>query len=242
MIRKVLLICFFAEIIFFGQLKAGDSVSVSPVKAFFPENGIRIPSENRINEILKDKKYDYGEFYKPPAKTGILARLLRWIVKMIGFGMKAFSYWPVGFRILIIVILILLIYVIATKTKLYRLFYFEKQKENVYFREISLPDEFDFEKAISEAIALNKYKDAIRFSHLKLLKDLNNSRKIQLSAEKTNRDYSFEIGDSLTRQKFLRLTDIYNRVWYGKYDLSRTELDSVLPEFAEFNTDLYVQD
>jgi tRNA nucleotidyltransferase/poly(A) polymerase len=221
--------------IFFGQMKAGDTVSVRPAKAFVPESGIRIPSENRINEILKDKKYDYGDFYKPPAKTGILARLLRWIAKMIGLGMKAFSYWPVAFRILVIVVLIILIYVIATKTKLYRLFYFEKQKENPYFREINLPDEFDFEKAISEAIALNHFKDAIRFSHLKLLKNLNDNRKIQLSVDKTNRDYSFEIRDNLMREKFLRLTEIYNRVWYGEYIMSKPELDSVLPEFAEFN-------
>jgi hypothetical protein len=235
MIRKILLFCFLAEIVFFGQLKAGDSVSVGQVKAFLPENGIRIPTDSRIDEILKDKKYDYGDFYKPPAKLGIIARLIKWIAKMVGLGMRAFGYWPVGFRMLVIVVLIVLIYVIATKTKLYRLFYFEKQKENPYFREISLPDEFDFEKAISEAIALKKFKDAIRFSHLKLLKNLNDSHRIQLSADKTNRDYSFEIRDNLIREKFLRLTEIYNRVWYGEYNVSKTELDSVLPEFAEFN-------
>jgi hypothetical protein len=53
--------------------------------------------------------------------------------------------------------------------------------------------------------------------------------------DKTNRDYSFEIRDNLMREKFLRLTEIYNRVWYGEYNMSKPEMDSVLPEFAEFN-------
>jgi hypothetical protein len=213
---------------------AEDSIS-SGMHEYFAPDSLRIPAQSDISVLLKDKEYHYGSEYKAPPNKGFLAKLTEWIFRWFSLGLKTVSYWPLVFKILIIGIFIVFLFVIATRTKLYKVFYTDKEPVKIGFREIDpINRDFDFDKAISVEMSTGNFRNAIRLLHLKALNYLHSRQIIKLAKDKTNRDYSYEINDPALRNRFADLSLIYNLVWYGKHDLKKDEFDSLLPGFLNF--------
>jgi hypothetical protein len=231
---KYLFISFLFLFTQFFICTAEDSIS-SGMHEYFIMDSLRIPAESSISVLLKDSEYHYGNDYKAPPNKGFLAKLTDWIFSLFRLGLKTVSYWPLVFKILIIGIFIVFLFVIATRTKLYKVFYTDKEIAKVGFRETDpITGDFDFDKAVSAEISTGNFRNAIRLLHLKMLNLLHSRQIIKLSKDKTNRDYSFEIYDPKLRNRFADLSLIYNLVWYGKHDLKKDEFDSLLPGFLHF--------
>ena len=77
----------------------------------------------------------------------------------------------------------------------------------------------NFNQLISEAIAKEDYRSAIRYYYLWLLKNYSEKQIIQWHPEKTNSDYTYEIKDSSTRKKFKQLSYLYTYIWYGEFEI-----------------------
>jgi hypothetical protein len=218
-------------------VNAGDSISSASVLINeLAERPLRSPDKKFFETYLSDKGYYYGSEYQPQKIDSALERLwMRWI-SLLRMAMEALKIVPFVLKVIFILSCILFLYIIITKTKLYRLFYTDREVVSPDLIEVDRLDEkFDFDKAIGFQISRNNYREAIRLLHLKILRELEKYEIIKYSIDKTNRDYTREIKDGKLRSSFYILTGIYNRVWYGNYFLGREEFESFAAGFYQFS-------
>ncbi len=233
---------YFILLIFFISpvAKAGDSLHVARnLKDELKVSQLRQPDSSFFNTYLADEEYAYSGKYIPPGDNTFFERLWRGLLRFLSKGLKILKIMPVLSRIILAVAVIFLLYLLVTKTKFYKLFYTDKEIPAPDFDEIDmLTQEYDFGKAIAILLSQQNYRGAIRILHLKLLKDLEIHELIRYSKEKTNREYSREISDLPTRNVFIALTGIYNKIWYGNYPLSGEEYKDIESEFNQFSARL----
>lgn len=238
--RAIFFFTFFLIPILSPSALGGDSIPLSPSAVTWPaEQNVRMPEKSKINSYLADKDYQYGGEYKPPADNGIFNRLWKWILSLWKQGMKALDYLPLALRIFFYLLCLGLVIIIATKTKLYKIFYTDKEiQEPDFFEENPLEEKFDFNQAINLQISRQNFRNAIRLLHLKILKELEIQGVIRFAREKTNREYAREISDNKMKSEFFALAGIYNKVWFGNYQLSRDEYDLLASGFYKFSKEL----
>jgi len=238
--RAIFFLTFFFLTIISPSALGGDSIPLSASPVMEPYGGnVRIPEKSKINSYLEDKDYQYGGEYKPPADNRIFNRLWKWVLSLWKQGMKVLDYLPAALRILFYLLCLGLIIMIATKTKLYKIFYTDKEiQEPDFFEANPLEEKFDFNQAINLQIARHNFRNAIRLLHLKTLKELEIKGVIRFAREKTNREYAREISDNKLKSQFFTLAGIYNRVWFGNYELSRDEYDLLASGFYKFSEEL----
>lgn len=237
--RKLfILILFFA--LYSPALKAGDSLSISQFNFIeLSDSTIRLPEKSIIDSYLNKKDYNYGQHYTPPKSAGFFGRLWKYLLSLIELALKALGYLPILFRIIIIAIGLLMLFMLITKTKIYKLFYTDKEVSVSNYSEVDLLDEtYDFEKEINLFLLQQNFRFAIRLLHLKTLKELEINEVINYSRDKTNREYAKEISDYNMRNTFYMVTAIYNRVWYGNYTLTRKEYESFASHFNKFSAEI----
>lgn len=102
----------------------------------------------------------------------------------------------------------------------------------------------DFSKKIEEAIRLKDYRLALRWQYLKLLFLLDKRSYILFAPFKTNIDYQRELSESLSKpgaprgqkqsplqHSFVRLSRVYEFVWYGQFAVSEADYQVHASEF-----------
>ena len=77
----------------------------------------------------------------------------------------------------------------------------------------------DIQSLIDKALATGNYRLAIRFYYLLILQKMSGASLIDWQVQKTNHDYIFEIKDNQLRNQFRKITDIYDYIWYGNFDV-----------------------
>lgn len=98
--------------------------------------------------------------------------------------------------------------------------------------------ETDFEALISSSEKNNNYRLVIRYYYLWLLKELAQKELIDYDVEKTNSDYQYEIKDQAISKKFAYASYLYNYIWYGEFDIDKTEFLKSKTAFINFLNDL----
>lgn len=96
-------------------------------------------------------------------------------------------------------------------------------------------DAIDLNALIINALAEKNYRLAIRYMYLKALQDLSIKNVINYHFEKTNTDYYREIVDVSLKQKFSRISYLYDYIWYGEFDLDENEYKSAKESFDQLN-------
>ena len=86
----------------------------------------------------------------------------------------------------------------------------------------------DIQTLIDKAITAENYRLAIRFYYLLTLREMSGKELINWQVQKTNHEYIYEVEDPNVRNQFRRLTDIYDYIWYGNF-----EVDSAIFEKAQ---------
>jgi hypothetical protein len=215
--------------------KTGDSISISPDQKEFSLGKARIPDRAYFSKYLNDKQYRYEEDYPAEVKSNFLSRLWHRILTLRDLLFKALAYFPLTVRIIFYCLFVLLLVILAT-TRFSKIFYTETVTAGSDFMEIQ--DEggqTDLDAAVRIQISRQNYRSAIRFLHLKILKELELKGLVTFSREKTNRDYSREIKDSRHQAIFSQLAAVYNRIWFGNYDLTSEEFDKLASGFYRFS-------
>ena len=125
--------------------------------------------------------------------------------------------------------------VIATHTNINRLFHSQYDKSHPDFDIKDIEESFtDFDRAISEEVLRQQYRNAIRIFYLKTIHTLSSLRLIEYSKEKTNLDYQHELRDQMLLPGFLALTAIYNNVWYGYHAIDTSRYQQYAESFNQF--------
>ncbi len=77
----------------------------------------------------------------------------------------------------------------------------------------------DFQKEIAALKAEGKYRMAIRYYYLFILKKLSDAELISFDVEKTNNDYLRELQNSNVGESFAHASYLYNYIWYGEFPI-----------------------
>lgn len=94
--------------------------------------------------------------------------------------------------------------------------------------------ESDLNKFIREALDKENYPMAIRLYYLAIIKELSLKNWIKWEKDKTNRDYTQELSTTNWHSNFRSATVIFEKVWYGKQELSGMDFkSSVQPKFQK---------
>lgn len=89
----------------------------------------------------------------------------------------------------------------------------------------------DLNDPIQRAIASGNYTLAIRLYYLSLLKELAVKKIIRWKKDKTNGEYMRELAGSPISDMFRDVTLVFERVWYGKVELTKEDFFEIEKEF-----------
>lgn len=94
--------------------------------------------------------------------------------------------------------------------------------------------ETDIDLLLREAIQSKNFRNAVRYSYLKTIKELSNKNWIAWKQEKTNREYLVEMGSRNEFPSFRDMTFLYEQVWYGEKNIGEEEFFAISPVFNSF--------
>lgn len=93
------------------------------------------------------------------------------------------------------------------------------------------PFENDLERYIYEAKQAENYKLALRFSFIYIIRLLAENGDISWKKDKTNHQYYVELSGNNFQGAFHYMKLVYETVWYGDFDLNKSNLDKSLMLF-----------
>ncbi|WP_136073201.1 hypothetical protein [Candidatus Ulvibacter alkanivorans] len=94
-------------------------------------------------------------------------------------------------------------------------------------------ENIDLDTYISDALAQQNYRLAIRYMYLRSLKLLSAHSLIDWHYDKTNTDYYREIDNEQVKANFKKVSYLYDNIWYGEYDLNNIGFQSAKVDFDQ---------
>lgn len=186
-------------------------------------DGKRQFDRNEIERYRNQDKYDYDKAivaYKPSP--------------FINFILNFFAFFAQGIGLFILILiglaLLFLIFYFISKSN-YSKTIDDTEIEDVVIQDLEDIESLDLDLLLKEAIISNNFRLAIRIHYLKILKGLNEKKIIEWKNEKTNYDYIQEIKDQNLKSDLDRVTYLYEYVWYGEVELTKSKFVLIEPEF-----------
>lgn len=98
--------------------------------------------------------------------------------------------------------------------------------------------ESELEKILKEAISKKEYKVAVRLYFLMIIRDLSEKKFIKWKKDKTNREYVRETGSLPFNFKFQEATNVFERIWYGEFNIESQDFANIQPKFQSLLQDI----
>lgn len=92
----------------------------------------------------------------------------------------------------------------------------------------------DFEQQITQAIRQNDFDLAVRWLYLKTLKTLDDKKHIRWQKDKTNQTYVRELSKTDFGKNFQGLTEWFEYVHYGDFELNEPDFNIIMDDFNAF--------
>jgi hypothetical protein len=185
---------------------------------------------DKINKYKNSKAFDYNlTIHKD---FSLWSRILYWLEELLS---KIFSKHGVAPYLRLLFVLLVLAFIIykIIGSNISGIFSRNKklQKSNGfdYFDE-DIHNQ-DLDKNLSDAIAAQNYRKAIRFYYLKLLKQLDLNGLIEWKISKTNYDYQRELTNNGILNDFKILSGIYEYTWYGNFEVDQMHFGNWQSDF-----------
>lgn len=96
----------------------------------------------------------------------------------------------------------------------------------------------DIQTLIDQALIDKNYRLAVRYYYLLTLQKLSGKELINWQAQKTNHEYIYEIKNSNLRQQFGKLTDVYDYIWYGNFEVDDSAFAKAQHAFNKINSEI----
>lgn len=200
---------------------------------------VRQPDPKLIDSYRTQKEFIYTQ---APVDTSFLRQLWEYIKKRFKFLWDFSEAMPLIFKILMGGLVIFLLIIAITKTRLYKIFYSDKEIESPGYEFANTVDpSFDFDEAIRLQMSQQQYRIAIRLLYLKVINQLRVKEYIHFSKEKTNVDYLRDLTNEDFKTQFYAITTIYNHVWYGDVEIAEDQFLRFEKSFQSFYTAIDVQ-
>lgn len=150
---------------------------------------------------------------------------------------EAFARSPLLKGIMYLLIACAAIFVIYQVMVVNNFFIFSKYKRNKNATTSADEEDLatsDLDEKISQAIQSLDFRGATRYLFLKTLKLLSERNHINLHAKATNREYIRQMHQHYQVKDFEKLTGIYEYVWYGGFNPSQYQFESIHQHFNQF--------
>lgn len=199
-------------------------------------------SEKTIENYMADDDFVYDRI-PPPAETlweQFKRWVQKWLIKFLGKNTPDW-FWEAFLWTLAVACLLFIIYKLFNHE--IRGVFIGKAAANksVIINEGEDIHEMDFNFLIQEAIANENYKNAIRLSYLKLLKNLTDKDLITWKVDKTNTEYLSELKYHEFYAPFKKTTLVFEYVWYGDFTITKQHFDDTLLVFKTMNSKINLQ-
>jgi len=91
----------------------------------------------------------------------------------------------------------------------------------------------NIQELIKSAIAQKDYRLAIRYYYLSILKLMSHKEFIEWEIQKTNDDYIKELKETNFNQSFVKITRLYDYIWYGNFSIDEPKFRRAETVFSE---------
>lgn len=92
----------------------------------------------------------------------------------------------------------------------------------------------DFEYWLADALSKKDFRKAVRLQFLNSLKLLAQLNLIHWKIDKTNYDYYYELSGHGIQPGFMNITNTFEYIWYGDFDLNKQQYDHIARDFKLF--------
>jgi hypothetical protein len=193
----------------------------------------------QVGSYLKQKEFNYSE--QTPETVGFWDRFIAWIWREIDrlFSKEGFRkgfdvfLWLASISILLYAVLR---YLGMEKVK----FWITGQGggAGIVGERVEDIHVINYPASIEEAEREGRFRDAIRFHFLRILKGLSDKEIIHWHRNKTNIEYAREISSRPESAGFERVRRIYEYAWYGEFKVTERDYQTLLPYFHDFEKSL----
>lgn len=193
-----------------------------------PDSAVRAWKRNPVFAYANDPRYWTTE--PPPSSP-----FAEWLVRAL--TSKAFQYF---IYIVLGALLLYAIYRIVTENQL-GLFYRRERKRTAVTEDETgdaAVGEEEIDRRLQEALDSGDYRQAVRFSYLRLLRRLDGRGMIHYHGQSTNQEYIRQLGGTIQEAPFRFLTGAYEKVWYGHFGLSEEAFRRLLTYFTDLDKTL----
>jgi len=197
--------------------------------------------DNTIENLKNEKAFDYTE---AEVEENWWVRFKNWVGDLwVNFwnwvfdGVEPGPFWGFVIEVLPYIIVIgAVAFVIWLFFKLNpgaSIFGKKKPPEFFFTEDEEIIKTKDIQKLITKAFISKNYRLAIRYYYLLILQKASTSEVIVYEFDKTNTDYIAEITQKELSEQFIKVTDLYDHVWYGSFDISEEDYKKAQKTFAK---------
>lgn len=196
---------------------------------------VRTINSEALDEITEESVFEYNEIAQNP--DSLMSRVYAWLMQIIQYIMD--NRWTsvvikfIFFGVFALVLVALINQILGGN--LTTAFSSKKASDqislNIGRSEIS---KTNYDEMLENALAEDRYRDAVRILYLKALQQLNEAELIAWKADKTNHDYLMELAGHPSKISFSRLTSYYEYVEYGDFQIEESGFQDIQDIFREF--------
>lgn len=228
--------------LFFGLLLS----LMIPFLATAQNTGKEIPADSSVvnvrtidavtlNELTNESVFEYNEIAQNP--DSLMSRIYAWLMQVIQYIMD--NRWTsvvikfIFFAIFAIVLIALINQILGGN--LSSAFSTKKASDQLSLNiGKSEMRQTNYDELLNDALAQDRFRDAVRILYLKALQELNEVDLITWKADKTNHDYVRELAGHPSKTSFSRLTSYYEYVEYGDFRIEKNGFNSIQDVYLEF--------
>lgn len=221
---------------FIHQELQKDTSTLSPVTL----------DQDQIREYQNDEEFNYVEALP---EDNWWTRFKQWVnntwnsfIRWLLGSDEVSGFWGTFLRllpyILVIGLVILLIWVFL-KMDTGDLLLEKRQTAQAFMSDDEeLIKHDDIQSLIDKAITDHNYRLAVRFYYLLALQKMSGKELIDWQVQKTNREYIYEVKDNSIRKQFRHVTDIYDYIWYGNFEVDAQAFEKAQSSFVTLTNKL----
>jgi hypothetical protein len=215
-----------------------------PIQPYGDTIRLRKFDQARIKALAKESAFQYGQEVKE--NINLWESFIQWLLyKLFEYQLQQNTTDNKGISIQTILFYLftagVVLFVIMKLLKIdITAFLYRTPKKAVPKYTISRQDinGIDFNKAIADAVAQEVFNEAVRFQYLKTLKYLSDEGLISWKIDKTNTEYSYELKNDGLKQPFSQLTGLFERIYYGNFDIDKNTYIAAEKNFQSFENQI----
>lgn len=219
--------------------KANKLVNLNSIKSDSSQIKPRSFDQSVLKQYRAQKEFQYSADYQSP--QSVWSRFWKWFWNFLENRITNAASNSAIQYITILILAGLVIWIAIKFSGVGVLLLFTGKAKSIplaYDESLENIHDIDFDPEIEKAIKRNDYRLAVRMLYLKCLKKLSDSGAISWQIDKTNSNYIADLENSMLKEKFSYLTNRFEFIWYGEFNIDQSAFLEIHTDFKDFNKGL----